>query len=58
MLRCAQTLRVNVVPMYASARRFFARLASGSFEACKSFFQQSASVALLMRRQFEEQYAG
>jgi hypothetical protein len=31
MLRCAQSPRVNVLPMYASARRFFARLASGSF---------------------------
>ena len=26
-----QSPRVNVLPMYASARRFFARLASGSF---------------------------
>jgi len=31
MLRCAQSPRVNVLPMYASARRFFARLASEIF---------------------------
>ena len=31
MLRCAQSPRVNVLPMYASARRFIARLASESF---------------------------
>ncbi len=30
-LRCARSPRVNVLPMYASARRFFTRLASGSF---------------------------
>jgi hypothetical protein len=28
---CAQSSRVNVLPMYASARRFFARLASEIF---------------------------
>jgi hypothetical protein len=31
MLRYAQSSRVNVLPMYASARRFFARLASEIF---------------------------
>src|SRR5438046_10424822 len=31
MLRCARSPRVNVLPMYASARRFFARLASEIF---------------------------
>ena len=31
MLRCAQSPRVNVLPMYAAARRFFARLASEIF---------------------------
>jgi hypothetical protein len=31
MLRCAQSSRINVLPMYASARRFFARLASEIF---------------------------
>jgi hypothetical protein len=31
LLHCAQSPRVNVLPMYASARRIFARLASGSF---------------------------
>jgi hypothetical protein len=30
-LRCAQTPRYNVLPLYASARRFFARLASEIF---------------------------
>jgi hypothetical protein len=39
MLRCAQSPRVKVLLMYASARRFFARLASGSFwAACKRLF--------------------
>ena len=31
MLRYAQSSRVNVLPMYASVRRFFARLASEIF---------------------------
>ena len=31
VLRCAQSPRINVLPMYACARRFFARLACGSF---------------------------
>ncbi len=31
MLRCAQSPRSNVPPKYASARRFFARLASEIF---------------------------
>jgi hypothetical protein len=31
MLRCAQSPRYNVLAKYASARRFFARLASESF---------------------------
>jgi hypothetical protein len=30
-LRCARSPRVNVLPMYAFARRFFARLASDAF---------------------------
>jgi hypothetical protein len=30
-LRCAQSPRYNVLAMYASARRFFARLASEIF---------------------------
>jgi hypothetical protein len=35
MLRCAQSSRFNVLAEYASARRFFARLASGPFStAC------------------------
>jgi hypothetical protein len=29
--RCAQSPRFNVLALYTSARRFFARLASGSF---------------------------
>ena len=31
LLRCAQLSRSNVLPKYVSARRFFARLASGTF---------------------------
>jgi hypothetical protein len=31
MLRCVQSPRYNVLTKYASARRFFARLASESF---------------------------
>ena len=31
MLRCAQSPRSDVLPKYASARRFFARLASEIF---------------------------
>jgi hypothetical protein len=31
MLRCAQSPRYNVLAKYASARRFFARLASEIF---------------------------
>jgi hypothetical protein len=31
MLRCAQSPRSNVLPKYACARRFFARLASETF---------------------------
>ena len=31
MLRCAQSPRSNVLAVYASARRFFARLASEIF---------------------------
>jgi hypothetical protein len=44
MLRCAQSSRVNVLPMYASARRFFTRLASEIFlSSLQSRFQQPAS---------------
>jgi hypothetical protein len=41
MLRCAQSPRYNVLAMYASARRFFARLASEIF---LSSLQSSFSV--------------
>jgi len=37
MLRYAQSSRVNVLPMYASARRFFARLASEIFLSSLQF---------------------
>jgi hypothetical protein len=42
MLRCAQSPRSNVLPEYASARRFFARLASDIFlSSLKLGFQRS-----------------
>jgi len=45
MLRCAQSTRSNVPAKYASARRFFARLASEIFLSSLQFsvFQQPAS---------------
>ena len=43
MLRCAQSPRYNVLAKHASARRFFARLASESFEQpAIRVFQQPA----------------
>ena len=43
MLRCAQSPRSNVLPKYASARRFFARLASEIFlSSLQPSFQQPA----------------
>jgi hypothetical protein len=45
MLRCAQSPRSNVLPKYASARRFFARLASQIFlSSLPTEFFSSASL--------------
>ena len=47
MLRCAQSPRSNVLPKYASARRFFARLASEIF---LSSLQREFFSTLLVNR--------
>jgi hypothetical protein len=48
MLRCAQSSRVNVPPMYASARRFVARLASEIFlSSLPSGFQNCSPARVI-----------
>jgi hypothetical protein len=53
MLRCAQLPRVNVLPMYASARQFIARLASLDLfeQPARSFFGSLSQAAEKARMQ-------